>query len=85
MPQRFVTRSSALHAGEAAGRALVLPIKINDIENTIEVQVLRNSNFSYDLLLILDAIIKFRLIQDENLEIYQKTKDNKIEKIIYID
>ena len=62
------------------GRA-ELTMKINKIETKIEVYVVRNSRFSYDLLLGLDAIRKFKLIQDENLNIFQRIQENEIEKI----
>jgi len=58
-----------------------LPIKINNIEENIEVQIIKNSNFVYDLLLGLDAIKKFKLIQNENLEIHQRVNGNRIQKI----
>lgn len=38
---------------------------------------MKNDNFSYDLLLGIDAIKKFRLIQTENLQILQCTDTNK--------
>lgn len=62
------------------GRA-TLKMKINKIEDTMEVYVVRNSRFSYDLLLGLDAIRKFKLIQDENLNVFQRIQENRIEKI----
>ena len=58
-----------------------LRLKIHGIENELEVYVVRNSNFSYDLLLGLDAIEKFRLIQDEKLNILQRTEKGEIELI----
>lgn len=58
-----------------------LRMKINKVEQDIDVYVIRNNNFSYDLLLGLDAIKKFRLLQDESLNIYQKLDDGKIEQI----
>lgn len=56
-------------------------MKIHKIEEDINVHVIKNSNFSYDVLLGLDAIQKFRLIQDENLNILQSLNDKNIEKI----
>lgn len=58
-----------------------LHMRINKIEEVINVYVVRNNNFSYDLLLGLDAIKKFRLIQDENLDIFQRVQKDKIEQI----
>ena len=56
-------------------------LKIGEIEDNIKVIVVKNNNFNYNLLLGLDAIKKFKLIQDENLQIQQKRKD----KIINIE
>lgn len=60
-----------------------LSMKINKIEEILDVHVVKNNNFSYDLLLGLDAIKKFRLIQDENLKIFQKI-NNKVEEVTHI-
>ena len=54
-----------------------LSMKINKIEEILDVYVVKNNKFSYDLLLGLDAIKKFKLIQDENLKIYQKIEKTK--------
>lgn len=61
-------------------RRAQISLKINKIEETLDVYVVKNNNFSYELLLGLDAIKKFKLIQDENLDIFQKV-DNKKEKL----
>lgn len=61
-----------------------LPIKIHKIEQELEVHVIKNNNFCYDILLGLDAIQKFGLIQDENLEIFQRIDDENIEKVFKI-
>lgn len=58
-----------------------LPIKIHKIEEEIEAHVIKNDNFSYDVLLGLDAIQKFRLIQDENLNILQRVSDTTTEHL----
>ena len=58
-----------------------LHMKINELEGHMDVYVVRNSHFSYDLLLGLDAIKKFRLIQDENLKITQRIDQNRVETI----
>lgn len=55
-----------------------LHLRIGEIENTLEVIVVKNNEFNYDLLLGLDAIQKFKLIQDENLQIYQRIGDKII-------
>lgn len=44
-----------------------LHLRIGDIEDNLNVCVIKNNNFNYDLLLGLDAIKKFKLMQDENL------------------
>ena len=48
-----------------------LYMKINNIEEVMDVYVVRNNHFAFDLLLGLDAIKKFRLSQDENFNIFQ--------------
>lgn len=53
-------------------------LKIGEIEDSIKVIVVKNNNFNYDLLLGLDAIKKFNLIQDENLQIKQKLENEII-------
>lgn len=54
-------------------------LKIGEIEDALNVCVVKNSNFNYDLLLGLDAIKKFRLLQDENLRIKQKLRDKYLD------
>jgi len=61
-------------------RAQIL-LKINKIEKVLDVHIVKNNKFSYDLLLGLDAIKKFRLSQDENLQIFQKINDNELELV----
>ena len=56
-------------------RRAKIQMKINESEEKLDVFVVKNNNFSYDLLLGLDAIKKFKLIQNENLEILQKVND----------
>ncbi|KAK9887065.1 hypothetical protein WA026_020000 [Henosepilachna vigintioctopunctata] len=57
-----------------------LPLKIHNIEKTIDAHVLKNDNFSYDILLGLDVIEEFNLIQDDKLNILQRNPENdKIE------
>jgi len=58
-----------------------LHLKINKIEKVIDVFVIKNNNFSYDLILGLDAIKKFKLTQDENLNILQKINEKESELI----
>ena len=58
-----------------------LHMKINKIEEIMDVFVVRNNNFSYDLLLGLDAIKKFRIIQNEDLHIFQRVSKDRKENI----
>lgn len=50
-------------------------LKIGEITDNLDVYVVSKKDFSYDLLLGLDAIKKFRLIQDENLNISQNIEN----------
>ena len=59
-----------------------IPIKIHKIEKEIDAHVIKNGKFSYDILLGLDVIKKFHLLQDDNLNIFQRLHNGKIEKII---
>ena len=67
-------------ANFSRGRAK-LHMKINELEGEI-VHVVRSDNFSYELLLGLDAIRKFKLIQDENLNILQRVENNKLTAVL---
>jgi hypothetical protein len=58
-----------------------LRIKINKIEEEIDVYIISNDNYTDDLILGLDAIRKFKLKQDENLRVSQKVGDK--EEIIF--
>lgn len=58
------------------GRAQ-LKIKINKISDELDVYVIKNNDFSYEMLLGLDAIKKFKLIQNEDLKILQKNYNHK--------
>lgn len=49
--------------------------KILNIEEYIDVFMINNENFEYDFLLGLDCIQKFKLIQNENLQIEQRDSD----------
>lgn len=57
-----------------------ITVQINKIEHELEVYVVKNNNFSYDLLLGLNVIKQFKLIQDEKLRIFQRT-EGKLEEI----
>lgn len=53
-----------------------MKIKILNIEKKIDVYIVDGKEFNYDFLIGLDMIKEFRLVQNENLEIIQKTKKN---------
>lgn len=55
---------------------ITLKTKILNIEKDIDVFIVNNENFKYDFLIGLDCIKKFKLIQNENLEIEQKNSDS---------
>ena len=52
-----------------------LRMKIKKIEKEINVYIVCNDNFTYDLILGLDAIREFKLKQDENLRVSQRVDD----------
>lgn len=59
----------------------MLNLKINKLSDKLNVCVYENGSFTYDMILGLDAIQKFKLIQDDNLRISQRLKNGKIEFI----
>lgn len=61
-------------------------MKIHKIEKTVEVFVVDDENFEYDILLGLDTIKNFCLKQDYDLKIYQKIDlENKEDEIKYFN
>lgn len=58
-----------------------LRMKINKIDKEIDVYIVLNDNVTYDLILGLNVIRKFKLKQDENLRVGQKVGDK--EEIIF--
>jgi len=56
---------------------ITLKVKILNIEKNIDVFIIDKKNFKHDFLIGLDCIKKFKLIQNEKLEIEQKTDDPK--------
>lgn len=58
-----------------------LILKIGKITNNLNTYVIKNNQFSYDLLLGLDAIKFFKLIQNDNLKILQRVDLNNIMKL----
>ena len=57
--------------GSTRGRA-VLKLKIGEIEEHLNVHIVKSDRFTYDLLLGMDAVKRFKLIQDKELQIHQK-------------
>ena len=51
-----------------------LMLEIGDISRKVNLYTVKNDHFEYGVLLGLDNIKAFSLIQDENLNIYQKNK-----------
>jgi len=56
-----------------------LKIRIFNIEEKTNVVIVDDENFKYDFLIGLDMITKFKLCQDENLNITQKADKKKRE------
>lgn len=61
---------------------VTLKLKIFEIEKQVDVFVIDEENFDYNFLVGLDCIQKFKLTQNDNLEIIQITRSN--EKTDYI-
>ena len=55
----------------SAGRAF-LRVKIGKLISYIDFHVIKSDKFKFELLIGLDAIRKFRLMQSENLEVFQR-------------
>lgn len=55
-----------------------LKMKILNIEKYVNVFIINNENFKYNFLIGLDCIQKFKLIQNERLEIEQKDSESNI-------
>ncbi|KAK6619533.1 hypothetical protein RUM43_012290 [Polyplax serrata] len=58
-----------------------LKLKTQNVEQEVLTYVVEDSMLNYDMLLGLDTIKKFRLIQDERLNIYQKDLKSRIFRI----
>lgn len=54
---------------------ITITAKILDIEHKIDVFIVNNKNFNYELLIGLDCIKKFKLTQNEDLKIEQRIPD----------
>lgn len=62
---------------------LIAKMKINKIEKNVNLFVINDEYFEYDILLGLDSILNFQMKQDFDLEIYQRLDldiEEKIEK-----
>lgn len=61
-------------------RLIKIKAKVLDIEDHINVFIIDSKNFDHDFLMGLDCIKKFRLTQNEKLEIEQKDSESNEEK-----
>lgn len=61
-----------------------IKIKIIDIEKKIDVYIVDGKHFKYDFLIGLDIIKEFNLIQNEKLEIEQKTEEKLTNEELYL-
>lgn len=52
-------------------------LKIGKLKKKVELIVVKNKNFTFDILIGLDLIKKFKLTQEKNLKIKQKLKEKK--------
>ena len=75
---RLQKRLKTIGGGTACiGRAF-LKVRIGKITSYIDFQVMKNDTFDYELLIGLDAIKRFRLLQDENLNVLQRERNTYI-------
>ncbi|KAF5305381.1 hypothetical protein FQA39_LY09210 [Lamprigera yunnana] len=58
-----------------------MPMRIDKMKEDVDVYVIKNDNSLYDILLGLDAIQQFCLMQDNYLNIFQWVNDDGIEHI----
>lgn len=61
----------------SVGRAF-LKVRIGKITSYLDFEVIKGKNFDYELLIGLDAIKKFKLMQDENLNVLQRDRETYI-------
>ena len=61
----------------SVGRAF-LKVRIGKITSYIDFQVIKSDKFDYELLIGLDAIKRFKLMQDENLNVLQRDRETYI-------
>ena len=69
------TNLRTINGGYKTDGLIKIKIKIMNIEDHINVFIINNENFKYNFLLGLDCIKKFKLIQNEKLEIEQKSSE----------
>ena len=63
------------------GNRALINVKIHKLEGRLNVFVIKNKKFAYDLLLGIDAIRQFRLLQDDKLRIFQRVAGKRIERV----
>lgn len=67
--------------GEKKTRGIVrMNVQIFETEEEVDLVVIDEENFDHDVLIGLDMIKKFKLIQDEKLKITQRTADQTGDK-----
>ena len=71
---------SGLSKDISRGRAKI-EMKIGDRQESIVVHVVKHDAFDYDLLLGLDAIKKFKLIQDDQLKLWQREETGRVRRL----
>lgn len=76
--KRLQKRLKTIGGGaDCIGRAF-LKVRIGKITSYIDFQVMSSEKFDYELLIGLDAIKRFRLMQDENLNVLQRDRNTYI-------
>lgn len=58
-----------------SGGTIEMPVRIGELQEEMKFYIVEDNNFKYQVLLGLDAIEKFRLIQDETLKVLQKPSE----------
>ena len=70
------TNLRTINGGYKTDGLIKIKIKILNIEDHMNVFIINNENFKYNFLLGLDCIKNFKLIQNEKLEIEQKSSES---------
>lgn len=73
------TKLKTVVGGSDCNGRTIIKLKIGEIIKNVNVIIIDDTNFKYDLLLGLDVIKLFKLKQDENLKIKQKFNNKTIE------